>query len=180
MYPTINASINNSQQKGDTIYINKYSGFGTNDIVVADPDWHSDYIIKRIVASPGDRLLILDHGTYYGLYVNDKLLYTRNRQGLNTADIKTETIGYYAKYLEFFTKEENKDYICNINGTMYILMPEGKYFLMGDNWGFTIDSLEHGPLDESQIVGKVDAILPQTHINFFTPTWFMLKLMFCK
>ena len=57
-------------------------------------------------------------------------------------------------------------------------MPEGEYFVLGDNWEGTIDSLNFGPIKESNVVGKVEAILPQSHINFFTPTWFMLKLIF--
>jgi len=177
MLPTINSTLENSNQKGDTIYINKFASFGTNDIVVADVDWHTDYIIKRVVAAPGDRLRIVDQGAYFGVYVNDKLLYTRERKGVDTADIKTETIAYYAKYLDFINKPENSKYIYTINSKKYIVMPKGEYFLMGDNWGYTTDSMEHGPVKEHKIVGKVDAIMPQSHINFFTPTWFMLKLV---
>ena len=177
MLPTINASLTNSQQKGDTIYINKYSDFGLNDIVVADVGWHTDYIIKRITATPGDRLQIKDHTTHYGVYVNDKLLYER-RLDISDVDAKAKIVSYYTKYEAFINNPLNSDYVYAINSEKYIVMPEGEYFLMGDNWGFTTDSMEHGPVKANLIVGKVDAILPQSHINFFTPTWFMLKLIF--
>lgn len=178
MLPTINSTVSDSYQKGDTIYINKYAEFARNDIVVAGVDWHSDYIIKRIVAAPGDRLRILDHETYYGVYVNDKLFYTREKKGIDTADIKTESVAYFAKYVSFINNPLYSKYIYTINAEKYIIMPEGEYFLMGDNWGYTTDSMEYGPIKESNVVGKVESILPQSHINFFTPTWFMLKLIF--
>ncbi len=178
MLPTINSSLNSPNQKGDTIYINKYATANLNDIVVADVDWHNDYIIKRIVAAPGDRLRIEDHTTYYGLYVNDKLLYTREQKGLNTEDVKTETIGYYNKYLAFLSNPKFEKYVQYINFKPYIVMPEGEYFIMGDNWGHTADSLEHGPISTKNIVGKVDLIEESSKVNFLTPTLFMLQLIF--
>lgn len=184
MLPTINSTVNDSQQKGDTIYINKYADFTRNDIIVADvtltPDIPENItnIVKRIVASPGDRIQIKDHGTYYGVYTNENLLYTRKKTGINTADIKTGTIAYFDKYLKFLDNTEYQKYVYTINGEKYIVMPEGEYFVLGDNWEGTIDSLNFGPIKESNVVGKVEAILPQSHINFFTPTWFMLKLIF--
>ena len=178
MLPTINSGVSDANMKGDTIYINKYASVGLNDIVVADVSWHSDYIIKRVVATPGDRLQIKDFTTYYGVYVNSTLLYTRDRINAENGLIKTEIVGYYEKYLEFINNPNNADYTQTLNGEKYIVMPKGEYFLMGDNWGHTLDSIEHGPVKAENLIGKVDAILPKTHINFLTPTWFMLKLIF--
>ena len=53
-------------------------------------------------------------------------------------------------------------------------MQENEYFLMGDNWAESTDCMHHGPVKNSQIVGKVERIVPYGHGHIFA----MIKEMF--
>lgn len=180
MQPTINNSMTDPLAKGDTIYINEYASFSRNDIVVAKVDWYEHLIIKRVVGIPGDKIEIRDEITHFAVYVNDTLFYTKEKYGTDETFYKTGSIGYYDNYLNFFEKEEFKDYIETEDetGKSFIYLEDNEYFLMGDNWGHTTDSVEKGPVRKNQITGRVDLIVEVNNKNPFVETWFMLKKIF--
>ncbi len=180
MQPTINMNVTDSNQEGDRIFINKYKLGERNDIVVANPDWYSNYVIKRMVGTPGDKIEIKDHITHYSLYVNDQLLYSKEKTGESTPFMKTGSVGYYDNYLEFLTKPEFSEYVENDGVSTYIKLDEDEYFLMGDNWGHTLDCLTNGPITSSEIVGKVELIIDVKDNNPFTPFNFFMKKIFSK
>lgn len=178
MQPTINLNAKNSYVKGDKIYINQYSTFTNDDIVVAKVDWHSDYIIKRIVGTPGDKIQIKDLQDQYGVFVNDKLLYTKEKYGDLNAFPKTGSFGYYEEYEAFLINPEFQPWVVHDINNHYIQLGENEYFLMGDNWGHTTDSIAKGPVKTNEIIGKVDLIVNVTDNNPFTSTLFFLKKLF--
>lgn len=178
MQPTINQNVANSNIKGDSIYINQYSPFTNNDIVVAKVYWFSDYIIKRIVGTPGDKIEIKDLGDNYGVFVNDTLLYEKEKYGDINSIPKTGSIGYFENYKNFLVHPEFQKWVVHENGNSYIQLGENEYFLMGDNWGHTTDCIENGPVKKNEIIGKVDLIVDINNNNPFTSTWFFLKLLF--
>ena len=178
MQPTLNMNVKNANLEGDTIYINQYSNFNRNDIVVARVGWYENYIIKRLVGVPGDKIEIKDETTHYGLYINNKLLYTKEKNGDGNSLTKTGTNGYYANYKLFLENEEYKDLIVHEYSNSYILLGENDYFVMGDNWGHTTDSIEKGPIKKSEIIGKVDFIIDANNSNPLEPTKFFLKKLF--
>ncbi len=179
MLPTINSNVASGSEAGDKIYINTRSkSFETNDIVVAHVDWYEHEIIKRIVATPGDRLQILDKTDHFEVLVNDELLYCKDRYGENIDEYKSGSIGYYEKYLDFINNPANSNNVKTINNKRYIVMNENEYFLMGDNWGHTTDSIEKGPAKKEELVGKVEYILDVENDNLFVETWFMLSKVF--
>ena len=141
MQPTINNSITDQHAEGDIIYINKFSSFSRNDIVVAKADWYENLIIKRVVGVPGDKIEIKDEISHFALYVNDTLFYTKEIYGEDETFYKTGSIGYYSKYLDFLKNPEFEKYVVTTNGRTYIQLGENDYFLMGDNWGHTTDSI---------------------------------------
>lgn len=180
MQPTINQNMTSQNAEGDTIYINKYSSFSNNDIVVAEVSWFDNYIIKRVVGVPGDKIEIKDLDSHFALFVNDEILYTKEKYGDNTPFQKTGSYAYYADYLEFLTKAEFQNNV-ETNGTeKYIRLKDNQYFLMGDNWGHTTDCLTKGPVKQTDIVGKVELIVDVTNDNPFTTTWHFLKKIFSK
>ena len=133
MQPTINMNVENSTAEGDRIFINKYQIGEVNDIVVAKVDWFDNYIIKRMVGTPGDKIEIKDETTHYALYVNDNLLYTKEKYGENTPFQKTGSYGYYENYLTFLKNPEFADHVESNGENKYIKLDENEYFLMGDN-----------------------------------------------
>lgn len=183
MRPTINTNVddNKPKQNGDTIYVNMGAPFTNNDIVIAEVDWpmlESSCIIKRVVGTPGDRIEIRDETTHFAVYVNNKVLYTKEKYGNNYSFPKTGSYAYYENYLAFLNNPMFEDSVVEENGTKYIQLKENEYFLMGDNWGYTTDSIEKGPIKANDILGKVELIVDIENDNPFVPILFFMKKLF--
>lgn len=120
-------------QTGDRIYIEKVSYRFSNpergDIVVFKaPPTHDDLeFVKRIIAIPGDKLEIKDGD----IYVNDNKI--------------EETYLY---------KDTDTFPMTFVLANNPLIIPEDKYFVMGDNRNHSSDSREWGLVDRSEIVGR--------------------------
>ena len=153
---------------GDFILVNKYT-YGirvpvlhtkivemnkpeTGDIVVFRfPKQPSVDYIKRVVGVPGDKV------SYYGkkVYVNDKLAkpvslgrYQGVGQGANMtgAEHFVESLGNIEHSILI------KHGLPSVEGTFVV--PEGQYFVMGDNRDNSNDSRYWGTVPEENLVGK--------------------------
>jgi len=167
MLPTLNLNVEDIKEEGDIVYINRFKKCKVGDIVVARYEEKDKYVIKRLVGCPGDYVKILDNGETYGLYVNNELLYSKNKTYSENENIGSTVSYYNFNYLTFFNRKDdlgNKFFENNIavdeQGDECIKLNEGEYFLMGDNWGRTTDSLDVGPFKENQIIGSVDIVVP--------------------
>jgi len=160
MLPTLNSSVTNSNEEGDIIYINRFSDYTNDDIVVAFCKDREKHIIKRLVGCPGDIIEIKDEGENYSLYINEKLLYNKEKTYLEKNNIGSSKL-HYDKYLAFINNENNsKNFGVNSKGEKCIKLLNNEYFLLGDNWGNSDDSLTFGTFSKEEIVGKVDLIIP--------------------
>lgn len=178
MQPTINLNVTDSTAPGDRIFINEHKKGELNDIVVAKVDWFDSYIIKRLVGCPGDKIEIKDETTHFALYVNDTLLYTKEKYGDNSPSYKTGSYNYYDMYLSFLNDVQFSQYVETDGTSKYIKLEENEYFLIGDNWGHTLDCLKNGPIKQENIVGKVELIIDVTETNPFVPFNFFMKKIF--
>ena len=151
-------NVEDSSKAGDRIFINRYQLGEVNDIVVAQVSWFDNYIIKRMIGTPGDKIEIKDHTTHYSLYVNDKILYSKEKTG-ESGLFASGSIGYFQTYQDFLTSDNFKEYVETDEKSTYIKLEDDEYFLMGDNWGHTLDCLTNGPISASEIVGKVELII---------------------
>ncbi len=174
MYPTLNYGVASSADKGDTVYINKYHNISRGDIVVAQTSWHSKPVIKRLVALPGDSLRIEPAEGGYNLIVNEKVLYFKPQftdypDDYGPGTVHGDNSAKYQEYLNFIASEENAE---NVKGNN-IVLHEDEYFLMGDNWSASKDSLTKNliatdgkqfnfAVNRQSIMGKVDVIV---HVN---------------
>lgn len=86
------------------------------------------YYIKRIIGLPGDYLEIIDNQLFVNGYVQDQDFLAED--ALTVCDVFGETR-------------------CTF------LVPEGEYFVLGDNRQFSEDSRVFGTIKEDQIEGKV-------------------------
>ena len=125
-----------------------------------------------------DKIEIKDETDHFSLYVNDSILYTKDKYGNQDSYYKTGSYGYYENYKSFLLNPEFQKWVKNENGTSYIQLGEDEYFLMGDNWGSTTDSIMKGPVKENEIIGKVDYIVDLTNDNPFTEIIFFFKKLF--
>ena len=170
MYPTLNKDAPDFETEGDWAYLNKFADFKNNDIVIAEVSWHKKAIIKRLIASPGDILEIRDETTHYGLYVNESLVYKKEKNDISIHGVFGGTNNDYKIYLNLL--KNNPDNVVNDSkGRKCFKLKDDQYFLMGDNWEESTDCLDHGPVKKDEILGRVDFVIPMKENRF----WGMLK-----
>ena len=124
MYPTLH--------NGDHMIMSKLGGINRFDVVILKaPDEDKEYI-KRVIGMPGDTVEV-KRGV---LYINGKVV----EQPFINSDNSKKTV-----FIDDFTLKE-------LTGVDKV--PEGKYFVMGDNRGVSKDSRMIGFIDASAIEGK--------------------------
>ncbi|MDX1551788.1 MAG: signal peptidase I [Marinobacter sp.] len=150
---------------GDFILVNKYAyGLrlpvaGTKILEVDDPergdvivfrypDDGSTNYIKRVVGLPGDRIRYQDRQ----LYINGEKVDSRFVARLPPAELRRETLGD-TQHDVFLTLGRT-----GRSGEGEWLVPEGEYFVMGDNRDNSNDSRYWGTVPDEMVVGKAFAI----------------------
>ena len=125
MYPTLH--------NGDRMVLSKVGDIHRFDVVILKaPDENVEYI-KRVIGMPGD-IVEMKSGV---LYINGKKV---DQPFINTEALAKQTV-----FIDDFTLE-------SLTGESKV--PEGKYFVLGDNRGVSKDSRMIGFIDRSAIEGK--------------------------
>ncbi|WP_295797785.1 signal peptidase I [uncultured Microbulbifer sp.] len=163
------ASMDPTLIKGDFILVNKFA-YGLRlpvsrtkvldlgepkrgDVMVFFPPHMNDtYYIKRVIGLPGDEIRVTDNV----LYINGKAAPQELIQALPPGnplkEFLWEDIGDKRHLMA-------KSVIPSRYGNIRTLVvPEGHYFMMGDNRDNSLDSREWGFVPEKDIVGKAFAI----------------------
>ena len=177
MYPNFNPR--------DFVYVDKMDKKVSNgDIVVFKfPLNHNINFIKRVIASPSDTVEINNNEIILnGENVTDKNVFMRDTEQTVKNDesaigkiqssnsyLNLKTKIYYennkyeiaetenGKSIEFPLNIFNANDYCNVLSQNHIkcVIPENKYFVMGDNRDNSADSRYWGLVDQSEILGKV-------------------------
>ena len=125
MYPPLH--------NGDRMVLSKVGDVHRFDVVILKaPDENVEYI-KRVIGMPGDTVE-MKSGV---LYINGKKV---DQPFINTEALAKQTV-----FIDDFTLE-------SLTGEAKV--PEGKYFVLGDNRGVSKDSRMIGFIDRSAIEGK--------------------------
>jgi len=156
---------------GDFILVNKYAYgvrlpvIGTKIVDVGEPKRgevmvfippHVDqYYIKRVIGLPGDTIRYEDNS----LYINGEMMESEFIEDIsiqtNIGDLPgslyTEDIGGIEHTIQLIDAARNR------TRTTWVV-PNGQYFMMGDNRDNSSDSREWGYVSEQDIVGKAVAI----------------------
>lgn len=170
---------------GDFILVNKYAYgvrlpvIGTKIIDVADPERgdvmvfippHVDsYYIKRVIGLPGDTIRYEDRR----LYVNGELIseefVEEIKVNVNMQDfagtLNRETINGVEHATQHITEFDRR-----YSRTNWVI-PNGHYFMMGDNRENSLDSREWGTVPEKDIVGRAIAVWMHKDPGFNLPTF---------
>lgn len=167
---------------GDFVLVNKYAYgirlpvLGTKiipvgepqrgDVMVFIPPHDPRYFIKRVIGVPGDVIRYENKA----LFINgERAAYEfvdefEERYALGTIPVRS--------YVETFDGRSHQIYRYPKNeATGEWTVPEGSYFMMGDNRGKSADSREWGFAHESNIVGKAVAIWVHKDPGLSLPTF---------
>ena len=164
---------------GDFILVNKYAYglrlpvIGTKilsigdpargDVMVFVPPHEPRYFIKRVIGVPGDHLVYRDQTlTINGEQVPVELVEEITIDG-RTVKVCNETLGgrrhRIYRYPGYFERPQEK------------VVPEGHYFMMGDNRGASDDSRDWGFAADHNVVGKAVAIWMHKEPGLNWPTF---------
>jgi len=170
---------------GDFILVNKYAYgvrlpvIGTKIMDVDDPErgevmvfippHENKYYIKRVIGLPGDTIRYENKN----LYINGELI---DKDYVSDISIDTsigdlpgtlynETIGG----VEHLT--QHIDAAGRRRARTTWVIPNGHYFMMGDNRDNSSDSREWGPVSEEDIVGKAIAVWMHKDPGLSLPTF---------
>jgi len=124
---------------------------------VSGYDSQKDYI-KRLIGLPGD-LARIEGGT---VYVNGQPLYEPYVVNKDFVDFP-DAVYTDAKYKGW--KDRRAQYIVPHNGKLWVRVPEGHYFVLGDNRSNSSDGRVWGFVPKEALIGK--ALLRWWPINRF-------------
>lgn len=154
---------------GDFILVNKFAYgvrlpvIGSKVIPVDDPErgevmvfippHDSRYFIKRVIGLPGDMILIENNQVYINGEPLDREFVT------NQETIQRIMFSLYEEQVGDVTHMVRVAQPATQYGRYFeYRVPEGHYFMMGDNRDNSLDSRAWGPVPEENIVGKAVAI----------------------
>lgn len=108
----------------------------------------------------------------------------KNREA--TLDINVEINGqnfahqyelnFFQTFLDGFESNQSFNYHISADGLVYVQVPEGQVFYMGDNRGHSTDCRERGFADYDFIVGRTEFIV--YNYNFGNRLWEVVKFYF--
>lgn len=182
MIPTLNV--------GDFIVVNKFAyGLrlpvtGTKildvsdpkrgDVMVFVPPHDPNYFIKRVIGLPGDHVRYANNV----IYVNGEPMPQDEGTLLQEEGVRYshETIGGISHGIWIAASQRfNRSYDWLKPEGMVV--PEGQYFMMGDNRDNSLDSRYWGPASEAKIVGKAVAVWMHKEPGWSLPTFGQNRLI---
>lgn len=148
------------------IYLTRWAEPQRGDIVVVLSPKDGTRLVKRIVGVPGDALAMSD---------NHLELNGRPLAYIPASDDYGAAIAGKLRRFAFFAEEDLAGVVHPVMGLAAknatrrtfapVVVPEGKYFLMGDSRDNSLDSREFGFADREAIFGKAEGILVSLDIN---------------
>lgn len=106
----------------------RFGEAGRGDVVIFKaPGTSGDDFIKRIIGTPGERVMVKNHQ----VYVNGALL----KESYIAANVETNGGAF-------------------LNEEVEMVVPSGKYFVLGDNRPHSADSRSFGFIEKNSIIGK--------------------------
>jgi signal peptidase I len=155
-----------------TLHLARWSNPQRGDIVVFFSPYDGKRLVKRVVGLPGDALELRNNALLVdGRPVEYKPLTEDLLRGVAPADRPSSTLAV----------EELPGHSHVVAAIPWVparrdfgpyRVPDGQYFMMGDNRDDSFDSRYYGPVDRKQIVGRATSVVMSfDHKNHWLPRW---------
>lgn len=139
------------------------------EVMVFIPPHVDQYYIKRVIGLPGDTVRYEDKN----LYINGEMITKTFVEPISVDTSVGELAG--TLYSEILGEVEHPAQFIDVAGSRRTrttwVIPNGHYFMMGDNRDNSADSREWGAVPESQIVGKAFAVWMHKEPGLNLPTF---------
>ena len=141
---------------GQRVIVLKHTNIQRFDVVVAKEveNGKTKQIVKRVIGMPGDTILYKDDQ----LYVNGKAVDEKYLKEFKAAFAKDKLQKEYS-YRDYFQElaANASAFTLNADGnaTFEVTVPEGQYYLLGDNRLVSKDSRAVGNFSKQALVGEV-------------------------
>ncbi|MCL4153752.1 UNVERIFIED_CONTAM: hypothetical protein GTU68_053836 [Idotea baltica] len=123
------------------------------DVAVFIPPHDSRYFIKRVVGLPGDRVRVENNQVWInGEEQQQDFVATIEQFGSSSLILSEEKTG------EVVHEIHTMDPPSRLGRNAEYVVPDGHYFMMGDNRDNSLDSRAWGPVPDSNMVGRAKAI----------------------
>jgi len=155
-----------------TWHVAEWSNPKRGDIVVFYSPYDGQRLVKRVIGLPGDtielrqELLVLNGRPVSYRPIADELLRDVNAQDLASHTFATEQLpGQTHSVASWPAVRAMRDF-----GPLTV--PQGHYFMMGDNRDDSFDSRYWGTVERKKIVGRATAVvLSFNKKNYWIPRW---------
>jgi len=142
-----------------TVHLAEWSNPQRGEIVVFYSPYDGKRLVKRVIGLPGDTIelrsntLIINGQPVEYTSINKELLRDVAPSDLATHHFTTEKLpGQTHAVAAFPAVQARRDF-----GPYQV--PDGKYFMMGDNRDDSFDSRYYGPVERQQILGRATSIV---------------------
>ena len=174
-------SMNPTIMEGDLVFINKaaydlrfpltmkrltkWADPKAGDIVVLFSPEDDVRVVKRVIGKPGDRIAMINNI----LFINGE---PSKYKSISQSEIK-DLSGKIAEYGEFYTESLGEiehpitvlPSILTNRSFQEVVVPEGNYFVMGDNRDNSKDSRSYGFVKRELIIGKAVGVIGSLNKN---------------
>lgn len=154
-----------------TLWLWRWATPQRGDIVVLFSPANEQRLVKRVVGVPGDRIAVHHNrlsinGTFlqYEPVESGAVVEISDRERAQH-EFARETLGAVEHAVMFgrgYSQLDNQD---------LVIVPPGRYFVMGDNRSHSSDSRVFGFVPEEEIVGRATAVVFSFERNVLHPRW---------
>jgi signal peptidase I len=154
-----------------TMHLAKWGDPCAGDIVVFYSPENGKRLIKRVVGLPGDIISMRRNQ----LYINDQVVEYGSLDPDVVKQLEADKQADYRFYRENLAGRDHGIMLSlsrpSIQTFGPLVVPEGKYFMMGDNRDNSADSRFFGFVDRERIVGRATRVVISREGSFLHPRW---------
>ena len=154
-----------------TLHLARWSDPKRGDIVVFYSPEDSKRLIKRVVGLPGDTIALHQNR----LFINGQFVKYEPLPQKIVDQIEPDQQSHHIFFNETLTGNQHAVMFSRLRSSLNtfdpVTIPEGQYFMMGDNRDNSADSRFFGFVDRKLIVGRATMVVISREGSFLHPRW---------